>query len=53
MTAKESAPTRKPYKTDLTDEQWSVAKPLIAPAKHGGRPREVNIREVLNPTALR
>jgi putative transposase len=48
MAAKESMPARKPYKTDLTEEQWAVAKPLIPAAKHGGRHREVNIREVLN-----
>jgi putative transposase len=39
---------RKPYKTDLTDAQWKIAKPLIPPAKPGGRPREVAMREVLN-----
>src|ERR687888_2126707 len=41
-------PPRKPYPTDLTDAQWSVLEPLIPPAKHGGRPREVDMREVLN-----
>lgn len=40
--------TRKPYATDLTDEQWAILEPLIPPAKHGGRPREVNMREVVN-----
>jgi transposase len=39
---------RKPYKTDLTDAQWKLIKPLIPPAKPGGRPREVNMREILN-----
>jgi putative transposase len=39
---------RKPYKTDLTDAQWKIVKPLIPPAKPGGRPREVDMREVLN-----
>jgi putative transposase len=39
---------RKAYPTDLNDEQWAVAEPLIAPAKPGGRQREVNLREVLN-----
>src|SRR5512135_2513841 len=39
---------RKPYKTDLTDTQWKIIKPLIPPALPGGRPREVDIREVLN-----
>jgi putative transposase len=40
--------TRKPYLTDLTDAQWAFLEPLIPPAKHGGRPREVDMREVLN-----
>jgi putative transposase len=39
---------RKPYKTDLTDAQWKVVKPLIPPARPGGRPREVDMREVLH-----
>jgi putative transposase len=39
---------RKPYPTDLTDEQWLVVGPLIPPAKPGGRPRQVDTREVLN-----
>jgi putative transposase len=39
---------RKPYKTDLTDAQWKLVKPLIPPPRPGGRPREVDMREVLN-----
>jgi putative transposase len=39
---------RKPYRTDLTDAQWKILKPLIPPAQPGGRPREVDMREVLN-----
>ncbi len=39
---------RKPYPTDLIDDQWQVLQPLIPPAKPGGRPREVEMREVLN-----
>jgi putative transposase len=39
---------RKPYPSDLTDEQWRVLEPLIPPAKHGGRHRTVDMREVLN-----
>lgn len=39
---------RKRYPTDLTDEQWAVIEPLIPPAKHGGAPRQVDMREVLN-----
>ena len=39
---------RKPYTTDLTDIQWEILRPLIPEAKPGGRPREVDIREVMN-----
>ncbi len=40
--------TRKAYATDLTDKQWAILEPLVPPAKHGGRPRAVNMREVVN-----
>lgn len=40
--------SRKAYRTDLTDEQWAILEPLVPPAKKGGRPREVDMREVLN-----
>ena len=36
------------YPSDLTDAEWGHVKPLIPPAKRGGRRREVNVREVLN-----
>ena len=42
---------RKIYPSDLTDEQWAIVEPRIPPAKQrprGGRPREVDMREVLN-----
>jgi putative transposase len=39
---------RQPYKTDLTDAQWKIARRLIPPAKPGGRPRSTDVREVLN-----
>jgi len=39
---------RKPYPSDLTDEQWAVLEPLIPPARPGGRPRKTDLREVLN-----
>jgi putative transposase len=39
---------RKPYATDLSDEQWALLQGLIPPAKHGGRPREIDMREVVN-----
>lgn len=39
---------RKRYPSDLTDIQWALVEPLIPPAKSGGRPREVDLREVVN-----
>ena len=36
------------YPSDLTDDEWALIGPLIPPAKHGGRPRTVDLREVLN-----
>lgn len=39
---------REPYPTDLTDSQWRVLEPLIPAAKPGGRPREQDMREILN-----
>jgi putative transposase len=39
---------RKPYRTDLTDAQWQLIQPLLPAAKHGGRPRIVDLREVVN-----
>lgn len=39
---------RKPYKSDLTDAQWAILAPLLPPAKPGGRPRSIDLREVVN-----
>lgn len=36
------------YPSDLTDEEWAILEPLIPPEKPGGRPREVDMRAVLN-----
>jgi putative transposase len=43
----EPTPMRKPYPSDLTDEQWAVIEPLI-PVPTAGRPRTNDMREVLN-----
>ena len=39
-----------PYPSYLTDEQWTILEPMIPRAhpQHGGRPREVDMREVVN-----
>ena len=36
------------YPSDLTDAEWAVIAPLIAPGKRGGDKRTVDLREVLN-----
>jgi putative transposase len=40
--------TRKAYPTDLTDAEWRVLEPLLPAAKPGGRPRSVELREIVN-----
>lgn len=39
---------REPYPSDLTEAQWQRIRPLIPPPKPGGRPRSVDIREIVN-----
>lgn len=41
---------RKSYSSDLTDEQWAVLEPMVPAARtrQGGRPRKVDMREVIN-----
>ena len=39
---------RRAYPSDLTDVQWMTLEPLIPASAHGGRPRKVNMREVIN-----
>jgi putative transposase len=36
------------YPTDLTDSQWDYIKELIPLAKSGGRPRSLDMRQVIN-----
>lgn len=43
-----SSTPRKSYPSDLTDAQWAILEPLIPGPKHGGRPREVDMREIVN-----
>jgi putative transposase len=41
-------PVRKTYPSDLTDAQWAILEPLVPASKHGGRPRTVDVREIIN-----
>src|SRR5215210_6628527 len=36
------------YPSDLADREWHVIKPMLPPAKRGGRPRSADMRLVLN-----
>jgi transposase len=36
------------YPSDLTDDEWALVAPMIPPARHGGRKRSVDVREVVN-----
>ena len=38
----------KPYASDLSDAEWTLLEPFIPPAKAGGRPRSVKMRQILN-----
>ena len=40
--------SRKPYNTDVNDPEWTIIEPLIAAVQQGGRPRSVNMREIIN-----
>jgi putative transposase len=42
---------RKPYPSDLTDEQWGLIEPLLPRAsrrRRPGRPRKTDLREIVN-----
>lgn len=39
---------RKLYRSDLTNEQWNLVKDLLPEGKATGRPRKVDLREVIN-----
>jgi putative transposase len=41
-------PARKTYPSDLTDAQWTILEPLVPASRHGGRPRTVDMREIIN-----
>ena len=41
-------PTRRPYSTDLSDEEWDILRPLVPEAKPCERPRAHDTRELLN-----
>ena len=36
------------YPSDLTDKEWAILQPMVPLARHGGRPRTTDMREVIN-----
>lgn len=39
---------RKPYPTDVTDDQWRLIEHLLPQPRRGGRPRTTSMRDVLD-----
>ena len=39
------------YGSDLTDAEWEVRAPLLPPPSRRGRPRRVDLREIVNAIA--
>lgn len=39
---------RKAYSSDISDAEWKIIKSLLPKAQHIGRPREVDLREIVN-----
>ena len=44
---------RQPYPSDLTDAQWAILEPPTPPEEPLGRPRGVDLREVINAILYR
>jgi transposase len=40
--------SRRVYPSDLTDEQWAILAPMIPGPRPTGRPRKLEMREVIN-----
>ena len=45
---KVAKPDRRLYPSDLSDREWEIIKPLLPLPKGFGRPRTVDLREILN-----
>ena len=43
-----NAPPRKPYPSDLSDEQWAILEPLLPAPVKAGAPRKTDLREVVD-----
>lgn len=41
-------PRNERYPSDLTDAEWAIIAPMVPPPLPGGRPRDTDMREVMN-----
>lgn len=44
----QEAANRSAYASDLSDPEWGIIAPYVPAARPGGRPRTINVREVVN-----
>jgi putative transposase len=44
---------RKPYASDLTDQEWAILQPLLPAPVPAGAPRKADLREVVNAVLYR
>jgi transposase len=44
---------RRRYPSDRRDAEWALLAPLLPAAKPGGRPRSVDVREIVNAISYR
>jgi len=49
----DAAAKRKPYATDLTDQEWLILQPLLPAPVPAGAPRTTDLREVVNAILYR
>src|SRR6266508_1058647 len=49
----DATPQRKPYGSDLTDQEWAILQPLLPAPVPAGAPRTTDLREVVNAILYR
>ena len=52
ITRRQYVPPKGRYASDLSDAEWALLEPMLPPARRLGRPRAVDLREVLNALAF-
>ena len=51
ITRKQYSRKTERYESDLTDAEWTLLDPLLPPSCRLGRPRQVDLRDVVNAIA--